>query len=70
MKVCPSLVPLSEVEITETNKSPKNRQSQQPKNAKLDTTISPLCSVFYSTLSCITRRQLKKTDIQEVEMSL
>ena len=46
MKVCPSLVPLSEVEITETNKSPKNRQSHQPENAKLGTTISPLCSVF------------------------
>lgn len=46
MKVCPSLVPLSEVEITETNKSPKNRQSHQPENAKLGTTISQLCSVF------------------------
>lgn len=59
MKVCPSLVPLSEVEITETNKSPKNRQSHQPENAKLGTTISPLCSVFYSALSSITRTQLK-----------
>lgn len=46
MKECPSLVPLSEVEITETNKSPKNRQSHQPENAKLGTTISPLCSFF------------------------
>ena len=48
------------VEITETNKSPRNRQSHQPENAKLGTTISPLCSVFYSALSCTTRTQLKK----------
>lgn len=69
MKVCPSLVPLSEVEITETNKSPKNRQSHQPENAKLGTTISPLCSVFLQR-TILYNKNTTKIDIQEVEMSL
>lgn len=70
MKVCPSLVPLSEVEITETNKSPKNRQSHQPENTKLGTTISPLCIVFLQRTIQYNKNTTKKIDIQEVEMSL